>query len=166
MWKGNKRRGKKRKRKEKKNKETKPRPNVKEKEKKKKKNQTQKPNLKRKKKKKDQTKCEREKRKKKRRRQRMLERAKGLTGFDYSLSLWLWVPQICVYLPKRHHNFVSITQKHLKFVLSFHDSSLKNQRIEWRKQKLKINPNKLNNRGTHQFWVMSDENRLMGDGKH
>ena len=42
----------------------------------------------------------------------------------------LWVSQICVYLPKCHHNSVDITQKHLKVVFSFHNSSLKNQKIE------------------------------------
>ena len=42
----------------------------------------------------------------------------------------LWVPQIYVYLPKWHHNSISITQKHLKVVFSFHNLSLKNQRIE------------------------------------
>ena len=37
-----------------------------------------------------------------------------------------WVPQICAYLPKCHQNSVSITQKHLKVVFSFNNSSLKN----------------------------------------
>ena len=36
-----------------------------------------------------------------------------------------------VYLPKCYYNYVSITQKHLKVVFSFHNLSLKNQRIEW-----------------------------------
>ena len=31
--------------------------------------------------------------------------------------------------------------------------------------KLKTHPNKLLSRGTHQFWVMDDENRVMGNGK-
>ena len=52
-------------------------------------------------------------------------------------TLWLWVPQICVYLPKCHYNSISITQIYLKVVFSVHNSSLKNQRIEWWKQKLK-----------------------------
>ena len=78
-------------------------------------------------------------------------------------TLWLWVSQICVYLPKCHYNSVSITQIHLKVVFSFHNSSFKNQRIKWWKQKLKTNPN---SRGTHQFWVICDENRVIGDGKH
>ena len=76
----------------------------------------------------------------------------------------LWVPQICVYLPNFHHNSVSITQKHLKVVFSFHNSSLKNQIIEWWKQKLKTNPNKPNSHGTQQFGDMGDENRVMDDG--
>ena len=51
--------------------------------------------------------------------------------------------KLCVYLLKCHHNSVSIVWKHLKCVFSFHNSSLKNQRIEWWKQNLKTNPNKL-----------------------
>ena len=78
--------------------------------------------------------------------------------------LWPWVPTVCVYLPKGHGNSVSITQKHLKCVFSFHNSSLKNHRIEWWKQNLKTNPNKLSLSGSHHFWVMSNENRVMGDG--
>jgi len=79
--------------------------------------------------------------------------------------LWPWVPAVCVYLPKCQGNSVSITQKHLKCVFSFLNSSLKNQRIEWWKQKLKTNPNKPNNCESHQFWVMGDGNRVMSDGK-
>ena len=41
--------------------------------------------------------------------------------------------------------------------LSFHNSSLKNQRIEWWKQ----NPNGLLNLGSHHFRVMSYGNRVM-----
>ena len=119
-----------------------------------------------KKKKKKTTQLERKKEKEKRRRRRPpsvkgKKKKKKKTGFDY---LHAWVPQICVYLPNFHHNSVSITQKHLKVVFSFHNSSLKNQRIEWWKQKLKTNPNKPNSRGTQQFWDMGDENRVMDDG--
>ena len=81
-------------------------------------------------------------------------------------SLWPWVLAMCVYLPKCHGNLVSITWKHPKYVFNFANSSLKNQRIEWRKQKLKTNPNTPFCRGTHQFWVMGHENKVMGDGKH
>ena len=70
---------------------------------------------------------------------------------------------MCVYLPKCYHNSVSITQKHPKVVFSFANSLLKNQIIEWWKQNLKTQPNRLSLCGTHQFWVMSDENRVMGD---
>ena len=73
-------------------------------------------------------------------------------------SLWPWVPQMYVYLPKCHHNSVSITQKHPKVVFSFANSSLKNQRIKWWKQNLKTQPNRLPLHGTHQFWVMGDKN--------
>ena len=81
-------------------------------------------------------------------------------------SLWPWVPKMCVYLQKCHHSLVFITQKHPKVVFSFANSPLKNQKIEWWKQNLKTQPNKLPFRGTHQFWVMDDENRVMSDGKH
>ena len=81
-------------------------------------------------------------------------------------SLWLWVPAMCVYLPKCHGNSVSITWKHPKCVFSFANSSLKNQRIEWWKKKLKTNPNTPFCCGTYQFWVMGDENKVMADGKH
>ena len=74
-------------------------------------------------------------------------------------------PTIWIYLQKCHHHSVFITLKHLKCVFSFHYSSLKNQRIKWWKQKLKMNPNKLFSHGTHQFWIMGDGNRVMGDGK-
>ena len=47
--------------------------------------------------------------------------------------------------------------KHLKYDFSFHNSSLKNQRIEWWKQK----PNGLLSHGSHNFWVMGDGNRVM-----
>ena len=73
-------------------------------------------------------------------------------------------PSMCVYLQKCHHNLVSITQKHPKLVFRFANSLLKNQKIEWGKQNLKTNPNSLSLRGSHHFWVMSDENRVMGDG--
>ena len=53
---------------------------------------------------------------------------------------------------------VLITWKHLKYVFSFHNSSLNNQRIEWWKQKLETHPNTLLSRGAHQFWVMGDGN--------
>ena len=67
-------------------------------------------------------------------------------------------PLMCVYLPKCHHNYVFITWRHLKCVFSFHNSSLKNQRIEWWKQKLKTSPNKPFRHGTHIFWVTGDGN--------
>ena len=44
--------------------------------------------------------------------------------------------------------------KHLKYDFSFHNSSLKNQRIEWWKQKR----NRLLSSGSHHFWVMDDGN--------
>ena len=72
---------------------------------------------------------------------------------------------MCVYLPKCHGNSVSITWKHPKCVFSLVKSSLKNQRIEWWKQKLKTNPNILFSHGIHQFWVMGDENGVMGNRK-
>ena len=58
-----------------------------------------------------------------------------------------------------------ITWKYLKCVFSFYNLSLKNQRIEWWKQKLKTHPNKLLKHGTHQFWVMDDGNKVMSDRK-
>ena len=61
-------------------------------------------------------------------------------------------------LPYCHYNSISITWKHLKCVFSFHNLSLKNQRIEWWKQKLKTSPNKPFSHGTHIFWVMGDRN--------
>ena len=76
-----------------------------------------------------------------------------------------WVPSGWVKLQKCHITQFSITWKHLKYVFSFYNSSLKNQRIEWCKQKLKTNPNKPFSHGTHQFWAMGNENRVMGDGK-
>ena len=45
-------------------------------------------------------------------------------------KVWSWVPCMCVYLPKYHGNSVLITWKHLKYVFSLHNLSLKNQRIE------------------------------------
>ena len=54
--------------------------------------------------------------------------------------------------------------KHLKCILSFYNSSLKNQRIKWWKQNLKTMSNRLLNHETHIFWVMCDENRVMSDG--
>ena len=41
-------------------------------------------------------------------------------------SLWPCVLEMYVYLPKCYHNSVFITQKHLKVVFSFANSSLKN----------------------------------------
>ena len=64
-----------------------------------------------------------------------------------------------------HGNSVSITWKHQKCIFSFAKSSLKNQRIKWWKQKLKTNPNILFSHRTHQFWVMGDENGVMGNRK-
>ena len=40
-------------------------------------------------------------------------------------KLRLMGSSLCVYLQKCHHNSVSITWKHLKYVFSFHNSSLK-----------------------------------------
>ena len=71
-----------------------------------------------------------------------------------------------VYLPKCHGNSVCMTWKHPKCVFNFANSSLKNQKIERWKQKLKTNLNTPFYRGTHQFWVMGDENRVMDDRKH
>ena len=133
---------KKKKKKKEKKKETKPRNPMwkgKKRRKKKKKKKTR-PNVKGKKKKKEDNACWREQK-----------------VWPDLTTLWLWVPQICVYLPKCRHNFVFITQIHLNVVFNFHNSSLKNQRIEWWKQKLKTNPNKPNSHGAHQFWVISDE---------
>ena len=48
-----------------------------------------------------------------------------------------WVPSGWVKLQKCHITQFSITWKYSKCVFSFHNSSLKNQRIEWLKQKLK-----------------------------
>ena len=105
-----------------------------------------------------------EKQKKKKTAQHEREKKKKKKDQTDLTTYMLWVPQICVYLPKCHHNYVSITQKHLKVIFSFHNSSLKNQIIEWWKQKLKTHPNTLFNHGTHQFWVMGDGNRVIGDG--
>ena len=166
MWKGKKRR-KKKKKEEDKNRETKPRPSVKEKKKKKKETKPRNPMWKgkkrRKKKKKKKTRPNVKGKKKKKEDNACWREQKVWPDLT---TLWLWVPQICVYLPKCRHNFVSITQIHLNVVFNFHNSSLKNQRIEWWKQKLKTNPNKPNSHGAHQFWVISDENRMMGNGKH
>ena len=71
---------------------------------------------------------------------------------------------MCVYLQDYHHNLVSITWKHLKLDSSFHNSLLKNQRIKWWKQNLKTQPNRLPLHRSHNFWVMRDENKVMGDG--
>ena len=78
---------------------------------------------------------------------------------EWSQKLQLVGPSMCVYLQDCHHNFVSITWKHLKCVFSFHNSSLKNQRIEWWKQNLKTNPNKLSLCGPTIFelWVIKIE---------
>ena len=59
-------------------------------------------------------------------------------------------------LPNCHRYSIFITQKHQKLISSFHYSSLNLVRIEWRKQKLRTNPNKCYCRGTHQFWIMGD----------
>ena len=134
------------------------------KKKKKKRNRTQKSNVKRKEKKEEEEDQTQRERKKKKKEDNACWREQKV--WPDLTTLWLWVPQICVYLPKCHHNFVSITQIHLNVVFSFHNSSLKSQRIKWWKQKLKTNPNKPNSHGTHQFWVISDENRVMGNGKH
>ena len=48
-----------------------------------------------------------------------------------------WVPSGWVKLQKCHITQFSIAWKHLKCLFSFHNSSIKNQRIEWWKQKLK-----------------------------
>ena len=79
----------------------------------------------------------------------LLERAKGM----------IVSPSMCVYLQKCHHNFVSITWKHLKCIFSFYNSSLKNQKIEWWKKNLKTNPNKLLSMGSTIFkwWVIKIE---------
>ena len=50
------------------------------------------------------------------------ERKKKKYGRDFSDR----GSQQCVYLPKCHGNSVSISQKHLKCVFNFHNSSLKN----------------------------------------
>ena len=67
------------------------------------------------------------------------------------ISLWSWVPAMCAYLPKCQENSVFITWKYPKCVFSFTNSLLKNQIIEWWKQKLKTNPNTPFCCGTHQF---------------
>ena len=67
-------------------------------------------------------------------------------------------------LPYCHYNSISITWKHLKYFFSFHNSSLKNKRIEWWKQKLETHSNTLLSHETHQFWVTGDGNRVMGNG--
>ena len=50
-----------------------------------------------------------------------------------------------------------------KYVFSFHNSSLKNQRIEWWKQKLETNPNRVFFLGPTYFdsWVMETKLWLM-----
>ena len=73
--------------------------------------------------------CEEERREKVRKRKNK-NKSKDMTSFCP------WVLEMCVYLPKCHHNSISITQKHQKVVLSFANLLLKNQRIEWWKKKL------------------------------
>ena len=97
----------------------------------------------------------------KKERKKKKEEEKGASDVTF---LWRWVLVMFVYLPKCHGNSISITWKHPKCVFNFYNSSLKNQRIERWKQKLKTNPNKPLYLRTHQFWVMGDENRVMGDG--
>ena len=107
---------------------------------------------------------ERERREKKKEKWRRKKKRKKKREEESEVKSWGgWIPK-CVYLQDCHHNSVSITWKHLKCVFSFHNSSLKNQRIEWWKQNLKTNPNKLFLHGSHHFWVMGDGNRVIGDG--
>ena len=77
---------------------------------------------------------------------------------EWSQKLQLVGPSLCVYLQKCHHNSVSITWKHIKFVFNLYNSSLKNQIIKLWKQKLKTSSNKPFSHGTHIFWVMGDGN--------
>ena len=77
---------------------------------------------------------------------------------EWSQKLQLVGPSLCVYLQKCHHNSVFITWKHIKFVFSLYNSSLKNQIIKLWKQKLKTSSNKPFSHGTHIFWVMGDGN--------
>ena len=92
-------------------------------------------------------------------RRKKSEKKKGKKKIgEWSQKLRLVSPSLCVYLQKCHHNSVSIPWKHLKCVFNFHNSSLKNQIIEWWKQKLKTSPNKPFSHGTHIFWVMGDGN--------
>ena len=79
------------------------------------------------------------------------------------LNMWMG-PLSSIELQKYRHNLVFITQKQLKLVFSFCISLLKNPRIEWWKQNLKTNPNKLHLFGSHHFWMMNDENWVMNDG--
>ena len=72
---------------------------------------------------------------------------------------------MCVYLQKCHYNSVSIIWEHLKCVFNFHNSSLKNQRIEWWKQNLKTNPNKLSLLESHHFWVMGCKDQIWLESK-
>ena len=81
--------------------------------------------------------------------------AKLWNGFDKSLP---WTHVFWWKLPKCHRSSVSITQKHLKLVSSFYNSSLNLVRIELWKQNLRTNPNKCLLYRTHQFCVMGDEN--------
>ena len=74
--------------------------------------------------------CEEERREKVKKRKKNKNKSKDMTSF------WPWVLEMCVYLPKCHHNSISITQKHQKVVLSFANLLLKNQRIEWWKKNL------------------------------
>ena len=106
----------------------------------------------------------RDKKKEKWRRKEKKKLKKEKKREEWSQKLQLVGPSMCVYLQDCHHNSVFITWKHLNSVFSFHNSLLKNQRIEWWKQNLKTNPNKLSLCGSHHFWVMGDGNKVMGDG--
>ena len=101
--------------------------------------------------------CSDEQRKKRDKKKENWKKKKKKRG-EWSQKLRLVGPSMCVYLQDCHHNSVSITWKHLKCVFSFHNSSLKNQRIKWWKRNLKTNLNKLSLRGSHHFWVMGDGN--------
>ena len=80
---------------------------------------------------------------------------------DANIGLTIWI-----YLQKCYCNSVSITQKYQNFVFIFTNSYLNLVRYEWWKQKMDTHPNKPCMCGTHRFWVMSDENRVMSNWKH
>ena len=80
----------------------------------------------------------------------------------FAIKSWAWCDFSLIVGPSNVYLFTKMSWK-----LSFHNlKTLKNQKIEWWKQKLKTNPNKPFCYGTHQFWVMGNENRVMGDRKH